>query len=234
MPEGRDTSPQRELSSPAAYATVAEYRARQFSSPSLDDRTSELLAAASRVIDRSLNAMPGAFAPMSSRSLIFDGCGQNIMDLYGQDGNMCPLRAVEADGIKADYDLTGDYDASPYKWDFDDKFIWPGPRNALALGEPYRSLQLRPLSNTPMIIWPTWGGSVQITGDWGWPSVPPAIRELTIRVARQIADTHRGGAAGVAQAIDDGIPILTSDSNWRLWAKVEAEYSYGDLAALGV
>lgn len=202
------------------YATPAQYRARTGATASvLDDLLIEQLTAASRMVDAELRVMPGYFAPHSGVYL-FSPQGGQVLTLRDEDGLAYALRTVEADGIRPDYDLTGRYDQ--YAWDLDDAWIWPMARNALQLGRPYHALQLRRVGDVPITVWPWQDGSVQITGDWGWPATPTPIRELAIKVARDMRDSLRGGAAARVEAVDEGIAYR--DDTWRLWNQVRRRY----------
>jgi hypothetical protein len=74
--------------------------------------------------------------------------------------------------LKFDTDGSGNYEttisASNYQLE---------PYNAAVRGEPYLELNL--LNGTQFPI-PTWNGRenlIEITGVWGWPSVPAAIKQ---------------------------------------------------------
>ena len=216
----------------AAYATWTNYRDRGGTNADREDLITEILPAVSRLVDRRLNMMPGGFAPMAGETFYFNGRGKRRLHLRDSEGAVYPLRAVAADGIRPDYDRTGDFDDTRYQWDLDDAWIWGLPRNGAALGRPYRALELRRITSAPVTIWPFTDGGVRITGDWGWAATPGMIRELVVGWTRDTSDAHQGGAAATIQAIEEGV-MLSGDS-WRLWSKVQQEYGAGNLAGLGV
>ena len=215
-----------------AYATFAQYSARNAVDTADQSRVEEQLLAVSRHLDNKLRMMPGGFAPIASATFYFDGTGTERLWLRDAEGRVYPLRTVIADGIRPDFDRTGDYGTTTYAWDFDKPFIWPIPRNGAATGRPYRALELRRVGAVPIAIWPYADGSVRIQGAWGWAATPPDLTELVIKLARDISDSHRGGAAATIGPMEDAIGL--QDDTWRLWLRVENEYSYGRLADLGV
>ena len=203
------------------YATPDDYRARIGGTRSLtDDDLEPALDAAARLIDQQLEVVPGYFAPTDEATYLFTGRGGRTLDLRDDDGLAYALRSVADDGIRPDYDFTGAHDQ--YGWDLDDAFIWPLARNALQHGRPYHALQLRRVASAPITVWPSIDGSVQITGAWGWTTTPGPIRELTVKLAKDMRDSERGGAAGRVQDLDD--PIAYSTDTWRLWLDIKSEF----------
>ena len=216
----------------SAYATFVQYKARQGVDDSQKSRVEEQLLAMSRYLDLKLNMVPGGFAPIPSESFLFEGRGGDTLYLRDGEGAVYPLRSVDSDGIRPDYERSGDYSTTHYKWDLDDPFIWPIPRNGAAIERPFRALQLRRVGSSPATIWPYSDGAVQITGDWGWAMTPGPIRELVIYLARDIADSQQGGAAAVLAPLDQGVPL--QDDTGRLWRMVEQQYSQGKLVRYGM
>ena len=205
-----------------AYATWEQYQARNTTNADHETAVTDLLPAISRLVDRRLYMMPGGFAPMNGATFYFTGQGRRTLRLRDSEGAAYPLRSVAAGGIRPDYDRTGDYDNVAQQWDLDDAWIWPRPRDADAIGRPYRSLELRRISGAPFTIWPYSDGGVRITGDWGWAATPGMIRELVIAWTRDTLDGHQGGLASVVDGMDQ--PIMLGGDTWRLWNMVQAEY----------
>ena len=204
----------------AVYATAEEYRERTGASSSVeDDILNEQLEAASRVIDTELRCAPGTFAPYTGRR-VFSTRGGPVLYLRSDGGLAYALRSVDPDSIKPDYDLTGIYDQQA--WDLDDLWIGPQPRDASDDGIPYHGIELRPLAIAPKSTWPAAGGSVEITGSWGWASTPAPILNLCVHVAREMRDSLRGGAAARVEVIDDVSSYR--DDTWRLWQNVKRRY----------
>ena len=208
----------------ARYASFDDYVAREGAvDDDLQETIEAMLTAISRWVDRRLGVFPGGFAPCDSQTFIFYSRGRRKLWLR-DDRYAYPLRAVDDGGIRPDYTRTGEYSQSPYAWDFDDLFIQPIPQNLG--GEPARGIELRRIGRTPQTTWPYGsGGSVQITGDWGWSAVPPPITELVVKRARDMRDVQRGGAASNVGDLA-GEAIQFSDDSWRMWTDIEARYSY--------
>ena len=153
--------------SDTAYATFAQYSARNAVAADQESRVEEQLLAVSRHLDNKLRMMPGGFAPIASATFYFDGTGTERLWLRDAEGRVYPLRTVIADGIRPDFDRTGDYGTTTFKWDLGDPFVWPIPRNGAVTGRPYRALELRRVGAVPIAIWPYADGSVRIQGGLG-------------------------------------------------------------------
>ena len=220
------------MASPTAYADFAQYKARQPADDAQQARVEEVLVASSRYLDRKLNCMPGGFAPLDDLTLRFWPYGGQTLWLRNEEGLLCPLRNVVADGIRPDFDFTGDYDNSAWKWDLDVLWLHGIPDYSVAMGVPYRALRLLPYASAQIGVWPTAGAGVRIEGDWGWAVVPSPIRELTIYLARTIGDSHQGGASAMAGAFDEAIQM--TDQARRFWRSVMSEYAYGAMSKIGV
>ena len=207
-----------------AYAEFNDYAQRE-NADFADQNTIEAqLLAMSRYIDRKLRCAPGLFAPADGQTFYFDGSGSHLLPLRDDEGAYYPLRSVDADAIRPDYDRTGDYDQA-LSWDLDDVFIWPIPRNHEGIGRPIKSLELRRIGRAPYTIWPYADGSVRITGDWGWAQTPPAIVELVVKLTRDVVDSQRGGGTASIAPLEEGVPLM--DDTWRLWRSIENQYRYG-------
>ena len=175
--------------SDVAYAEFNDYAQRENADLADQNTIEAQLLAMSRYIDRKLRCAPGLFAPADGQTFYFDGSGSHLLPLRDDEGAYYPLRSVDADAIRPDYDRTGDYDQA-LSWDLDDVFIWPIPRNHEGIGRPIKSLELRRIGRAPYTIWPYADGSVRITGDWGWATNPAR----NCRAGRQ-ADPRRGRLA---------------------------------------
>ena len=210
--------------SAVAYAEFTDYALRENADLADQNTIEAQLLAMSRYIDRKLRCAPGLFAPADGQTFYFDGSGSHLLPLRDDEGAYYPLRSVDADAIRPDYDRTGDYDQA-LSWDLDDVFIWPIPRNHEGIGRPIKSLELRRIGRAPYTIWPYADGSVRITGDWGWAQTPPAIVELVVKLTRDVVDSQRGGGTASIAPLEEGVPLM--DDTWRLWRSIENEYRYG-------
>jgi hypothetical protein len=79
------------------------------------------------------------------------------------------------------------------------------PRNAVAKGKPWTSLEVSTASY----------GEVEVTGRWGWTEVPDAVKEATLLQASRLF-ARRGSPYGIAGSPETG-------SELRLLAKVDPD-----------
>lgn len=96
------------------------------------------------------------------------------------------------------------------------------PLNADTDGRPFEFLELRPLQ-TKIAGWPDYPAAVKITGTWGWPAVPDAVKELTAMIVRQIRDLQLGGVTVTVQQIDSQLQLAPGSS--KLMKELKAAYS---------
>lgn len=206
-----------------AYATPADYRARNASTAADDGLAAEAIDAASRYLDRRLGWRPGALGPLPDETLtLWPAEPSRVLRLRDESGLAWPLRAVTA--VTADYTGSG----RGTSWDPDEEpWIVPVPSTP-----PHRSLRIRETHpRAPRGVWPSDPGSVTVTGSPGRAAVPPAVRELVIHTAREILDGHSGGAAAVYAALEAGVP--TDGRTAALWRIIAREYSAGRPGRLG-
>jgi hypothetical protein len=209
----------------SAYATADQYRERVGNQASGADSTldAELLAA-SRLLDRSLGQHDGALNSHSA-TYEFDGDGGPVLWLRDRGGRQYLLRSVGAGGITLDTNRTGAYDG--YSLDFDDAWVRGLPENAVALGRPFTAIELLGhITSAEPTRWVAQRGLVRITSTaWGWAAVPESAVELTVHLAHDTREGHRGGATLSAPTIDDAGLSLQSES-WRLWKAYERSLTH--------
>ena len=208
---------------PAAYATSAEYLART-GERDIAEVTAGLdnqLAAASRTIELEMKLAPDYFTAHDA-TYYFQSNGGRTLFLRDQEGLAYCLRSVVDGGIRPDYSRAGTYTDARYRWDLDDAWIWPAPRNYSVTERPIVSLELRRVGAVQVTWWPTDDGSVRIEGAWGWAEVPEAIVELTIDVARDMRDSEAAGLSGRVHILDSGVAIR--DETWRTWQSIRRGY----------
>ena len=211
-----------------AYATVAQYKARNQSPDSADDLVAEELLAASRHLDSRLGWPPGGLGPMPAQTAVFWPRGPSrTLRCRDAEGRLWPWRTI--DTIEADY--TGD-GTPDHVWTFDDvPWIVGQPQGA---GRPWRTLRmLEAHSLAAESVWPSDPGTVTIAGEPGHPAVAPEVAELTIHVARETLDSHLGGASAGYAALD-AAPPAGPDRVAMLWRRVERELSAGKLSRFGL
>ena len=145
-----------------SYAATGDLAERMVMDPAEASEKAALvnvLAAASRQIDGYCNRI---FYQLTSTTRHFTAeCGYvlEVDDLVSVGGI-----ATDSDGDRVYEDTwaTTDYDLEPY--------------NAADRGFPYRQLRTTP---NGLYAFPTVRKGIKITGTWGWPSVPDAVREAT-------------------------------------------------------
>ena len=202
------------------YATIEQYRIRQRDAADdagetgIDDMITEQLFAMSRLIDKELGIIPGAFGPHDA-TYKFDVYGGDYLELIA-DERVHWMRSIDAGGLQFN-------DGVDRAWDLSDAWLQALPLNAAAYGEPYSSIRIDASSFTaPAANWPT-NSVIKIAGSWGWGETPGTIRELTIGMTRDTRDAEVGGAAAAVQYLDDGTPLASETA--KLWGRIKREYS---------
>ena len=176
-----------------AYATAAEYRARSNKTGTADD--AEILAQLTAV-SRWIESYCGRIFNQSSASVVRYFDGQGYSDLAIDD--LTTLANVDVD----------DDDDGTYEIAVTLTNVHSLPSNAAERGEPYTSLELvRYPSNSQLSRFPRGRRSVKITGTWGWPAVPNAVKEATILLARELRDLQEAGPTLTLSSIDTAIRI---------------------------
>lgn len=211
-----------------AYATVAQYKARNQSADSADDLVAEVLLSTSRHLDARLGWPPGGLAPMPAQTVVFwPRRPSRTLRCRDAEGRLWPWRTIET--IDADYTGTG---APDHRWTFDDEaWIVGQPQGG---DRPWRTLRmLEAHRRAAESVWPSDPGTVTITGEPGHHAIPPDVSELTIHVARETLDSHLGGAAAAYAALDAAAPA-GPDRVAMLWRRVEREHSAGKLSRYGL
>jgi len=198
----------------AAYATAAEYRSRAGQSDATDTTLLDaLLAAVSRLIERESERFFGIDASVVAR--LYDGNG--LTRLYIDDVATATGLIVKVD-LDDDYAFTGADETLTEATHY-----WIGPANA-ALGpevSPYRFLDIVP-ANGRLSVWPSGLRKVQVTANFGWAAVPPAIKEATILVTRELRELEKSGFTLTLENIDQGINL--SPAAFSLIQRIKAEY----------
>ena len=120
-----------------------------------------------------MHRAPGAFAVDTAETRYFDGTGR--VDLYIGELADEPTAVAVAEGGDTDgADGTG---GSYTSWATSDYYCWP--QNAIAVGEPYKYLQVDPL-NGAKTIWYQYPRGVKVTGLFGFStSAPDEIKMAT-------------------------------------------------------
>lgn len=204
-----------------AAVTAVEYHARTSAKGDPDGELDPQLKSATRLLERSLRVMPGAWNTHTG-TYIFDAHGGSLLRLRDTTGLRYYLRTITADSLGLDTEQDGTYDG--YSLDLDDAWVRGLPENAASFSEPFHSLQiLSHLSTASPALWPTQVASVRIAGTWGWAAVPGPIKELVTNIVQDLRSGHLAGAGLDVPIIDEAMGL--SPKPWRLWLEMREQYS---------
>ncbi|MGE0229980.1 MAG: hypothetical protein AB7I38_17045 [Dehalococcoidia bacterium] len=203
-----------------AYATAAEYRAMVGDGSTGSDSTLDAqLLGMSRLLERSLQVAVGQWNAHTG-TYVFDGSGKAELSLRDRDGRAYFLRSIDPDLLEVDADLDGTYE---YTLDTGDAWVRGLPENAAALSEPFRAIELRPLSGALLTAFPALPGCVRITGAWAWAAVPRAVKDLVIHRTHEVREALKAGATMQLPSFEGALPMQPKTA----WLWHEAERLYG-------
>ena len=152
------------------YASLQEVKAALHITDSVDDALIEMATeAASRLIDGYANRQ---FYSMGTATRYYAAQDDFVVEIDDLAGTAITLQtANNADGV---YDVT--WDTSDYQLE---------PLNGFSDGIPWPYTRIRAIGD---YLWPMSGGEalIKLTGVFGWPSVPIAIKQATIIQASRI------------------------------------------------
>jgi hypothetical protein len=152
------------------YASLSEVKAALHITDTVDDSLIEMATeSASRLIDGYSNRQFYSAGTATRYYAAQDDFLVEIDDLAGTAITL--VTANNADGV---YDVT--WDTSDYQLE---------PLNGISDGIPWPYTRIRAIGD---YLWPILGGEalIKITGVFGWPSVPIAIKQATIIQASRI------------------------------------------------
>lgn len=173
---------------PAAdYITLADLKSTAGMDQSYADPDLQAaITAASRGIDQACNRFfyqtgpqDRIFTPINAQLIMID-------DLW------------DFTTLITDQDFDGDFEES---WAANEFSLTP--LNADKDGKPFTRVEL---NNTLVVakVFPAWeNASVKITGDWGWPEVPPTVMDATTILATKLAKRKREAPFGIVQTFMD-------------------------------
>jgi hypothetical protein len=169
-----------------SYATLAELKASLGITDSTDDAALQsCLDAADQLINNYVDTKVG-FGVTSSQTRYYTA---ERYDFVLTD----PIVTVTA--LATDIDGTGNYTQT---WSANDYVL--APRNAALNSRPYTEIDTSPFSNA-VLNFPTGYLEVKVTGTFGWPSVPAAVKQSSLIQAGAIfaSRTAPFGAIGGEQ-----------------------------------
>lgn len=151
-----------------------------------DDDIARGLTAASRGIDKALG-----------RRFWLDADANQIRHYTPDSRTVIDIDdLVTLTSIATDRDGTGVFGTA---WTAADFLL--EPLNAQADGEPWTQVRLHPRSSQR---WPGYPRSVRVTGKFGWPTVPPGVKEATLMIAARLVRRVREAPFGVVAVGMDG------------------------------
>lgn len=203
-----------------AYASAEEYLAGVGQKATADSVLLSQLPGMSRLLEKSLQVMPGAFNAHTG-TYVFDGDGTDTLRLRDDTGLAYFLRSIDTDSLKVDADFDGLYD--DYLLDAADAWVALFPANAAAFDEPYRGIRLRSVTGATLIRFPNAPQCIEITGAWGWATVPDLIKRLVIHRTHELREGLKSGAMEQLSTFEGTVPM----SRNTLWLWKEAERLYG-------
>lgn len=208
-----------------AYATAAEYRARtDKTGTGDDDDILEQLKSTARLLERSLGVAPGSFNSTGTSVVRYFTPVFSAECLFiDEDERQNFLISVDTDGLAIDTGQNGAYDTtidpSGEAW------IVLIPRNASGLSLPYTGARvLGHVSGASFARFPEVPYALKVTGVWGHSAVPDIIRELNVKLTRDIRDSLEAGPAGSIGVLGQA-QFLRSDT-WRLWKEVQSRWAH--------
>jgi hypothetical protein len=200
-----------------AYATIDEYTARtgdKTTSPNAT-LTAQLLGT-SRLLERDLELMPGAFNSAASQVIYVDGHGGTRLWLRDTRGLGFFVQSIDANGIGIDSENDGTYDG--YALDLADAWVVGNGTN-----DPHTRLDLLPwVTAATVSAWPDRPRAVKLTCTTGYAAVPPMIVDLVCHRTYELRESMKDGGAGVLPGFDGGTPMRPQTA-W-LWKNAEAMY----------
>ena len=180
----------------------------------IDPQLEGILVGASREVEDELGVAAGYFNSHSA-TRVLDSRGGPRLWLRDGDGLGLCMTAVDDDALRLDTSGSGVYDG--LQLDLADAGVVGYPDNAAVDERPYIAIDLLPIGGAPISSWPLGRRRIELTGTWGWAEVPRGIKELTIKVTRDILDAQVGGSTMTVQALETGMPIR--DDTWRLFER---------------
>jgi hypothetical protein len=148
-----------------SYATLAEFKSSIGITDSTDDTPLQsCLDAADQLINNYVDTKVG-FGVTSSQTRYYTA---QRFDFVLTD----PIVTVTA--LATDIDGTGNYTQT---WSANDYVL--APRNAALDSRPYTEIDTSPFSNA-VLNFPTGYLEVKVTGTFGWPSVPAAVKQAAL------------------------------------------------------
>jgi hypothetical protein len=182
------------MTSATRYATRAELRQR------LDATDVESYGAAEDAIHEAvLDAVSAAIDDYCGQTFYLTATGTTRY--YTAEWSdvlvVPPLVSVDASGLQTDDNGTGTYGTT---WASTDFTLWPWNAAAEVPARPYTEIRVDERSTSTGNTFPTGQRGVKVTGAWGWPAVPPQVREVCILESLRMLQQLQAPSGVVASA----------------------------------
>jgi hypothetical protein len=198
-----------------SYATLAEAKASLGITDSTDDAAIQsCLDAADQLINNYVDTKVG-FGVTSSQTRYYTA---QRFDFVLTD----PIVTVTA--LATDIDGTGNYTQT---WSANDYVL--APRNAALDGRPYTEIDTSPFSSA-VLNFPTGYLEVKVTGTFGWPSVPAAVKQAALIQCGAIFASRTAPFGAVGSESLGGVLRMSAALHPEARALLEAYRLRGGLA----
>ena len=141
---------------------------------------------------------------------------------------MNAISTIDGEGVQVDTTGDGTFDTT---FDpTDEAWVVAEPYNASEGGEPWTALRLLPISGAVVSVgeilqkFSSGRHNIAVVGTWGWAAVPDLIRELNVKLTRDMRDSLVAGPSGELHMLDNGV-VVRGDT-WRFWKRAEQRYSH--------
>lgn len=202
----------------AGYCTLVEFQDWIGEDPAQTDHGTQhelAVESASRAIDNFCGVYPGTFIlDTAATAQTYLGCyGERIVAID-------PLGETSSAIVKWDAGADGTFETT---LTVGTNFVFE-PSNAIAGGWPVTRIRLVDGSWFPYSLWGR--DNVQVTGKWGWPTVPAPVKQACLLVASELWQRSKT-PFGVLQNVDFG-PIRLSSDAFKSVSSLLASYRQGD------
>jgi len=203
------------MSSATRYASIAELRQR------LDPTGAETYTATEDAVHGAiLDAVSQAIGAWCQDAFYLTATGTvRYLTAEWPDLLVVPsLVSIDTGGLVTDDNGTGTYGTT---WATTDYILWPDNAAALDPAQPYTEIHVDRRDTGAGYTFPTGGQrGVRITGAWGWPAVPPVVKEVCLLETLRLLQQSQGPSGVIAsEALGQFViqPELHPTSRIMLW-----------------
>jgi len=173
----------------------------------------QILVAVSRHMDKKLGNTPERprhfYQDTDTRYFSGTGIGRLWVDDF-----------VSITSIGVDEDRDGVYETT---FDLTDIWCVGWPYNAASHNRPFTRLDLISRGSPTLTIWPDFPMNVEVQAVFGWPEVPPEIKEAVAVITRHLRDLEESGITLNLGGLDSSI-AMSPGATTRM-REIEAQFS---------